>query len=86
MLVVCLCKPAIYKLKILGGGNFNIINQSEEPQKRGNQIFKVHWEGAKGGDTIFDLHLLGETLEETMGGYQKAFKKLTLYFFEPSLF
>ena len=79
-------EPCIYNLKILGGGNFNIINQSGEPQKRGNQIFKVQWEVAKGGDTIFDLHLLGETLEETMGNYQKAFKKLTLYFFEPSLF
>ena len=34
MLVVSLCKPVICKLKILGVGNLNIINQWGEPRKR----------------------------------------------------
>ena len=50
------------------GGNLNIINQWREPQKRGNQIFKVQWGEAKWlENTIFYLNLVwGEgTLEET---------------------
>ena len=50
VLEVRLCKPTIYKLKSLGGGNLNITNQWGELQKEGNQVFKV---------PIFDLHLLG---------------------------
>ena len=36
-----------YKLKILVRGN--IINQWGQPQKGGDQIFKVQWGEAKGG-------------------------------------
>ena len=39
----------MYKLKILSGGNLNIINQWWKLQKGGNQIFKVQWEKQKGG-------------------------------------
>ena len=74
MLVVCLCKPAIYKLKILGGGNFNIINQSEEPQKRGNQIFKVHWEGAKGGTRFLTYIYWGKPWRKLWGIIKKPLK------------
>ena len=60
----------MYKLKILSGGNLNIINQWWKLQKGGNQIFKVQWEKQKGGgrggdgrgDIIFDLNLVGEKL------------------------
>ena len=46
----------------------NIINQCEGRGGRGYKISKVQWEEAKWGrDTIFDLTLVGETLEETMG-------------------
>ena len=55
MLVVSLCKPVICKLRILGVGNLNIINQWGEPQKgwtkfwnfsRGNQKLNT-WEYVK---------------------------------------
>ena len=44
VLEVRLCKPAIYKLKILVGGNLNIINQwgagdGGGPQKGGEPSF-----------------------------------------------
>ena len=64
MLEVCLCKPAIYKLKILdgdgvgvgggvgGGGGLNT-------KKRGVQIFKVQWGEEKGGDYDFWLKFSG---------------------------
>ena len=64
-----MCKTAIYKLKILGGGDLNVINQWGEPEKGVDQIFKVQWAEAKGagGITIFDLNLVGgKILEETM--------------------
>ena len=43
MLVVSFCKPVIQKLKILGGGNLNIINQLGEPN------FEISVGEAKGG-------------------------------------
>ena len=56
-----MCKPVICKLKILGGGNLNIINLWGNHKKRGNQIFEVQWGEAKGGgNTTFDLKLVGE--------------------------
>ena len=61
MLEVRLCKPAIYKLKILGGGKFEYYKSTGKSQKGGDQIFKVQWREAKGaGGTIFDLNLVGE--------------------------
>ena len=48
-------------------GNLNIINQWGEPQKGGNQIFKVQWGKQKWGIKVFDLNLVrGETMEETV--------------------
>ena len=45
----------------------NIINQWGEPQKGGNQIFKVQWGKEKWGIKVFDLNLVrGETMEETV--------------------
>ena len=38
-----------FKLKILGEGNFIIINQWGEPQKGGNQILKFQWGRQRGG-------------------------------------
>ena len=35
MLEVHLCKPAIYKLKILGGGKFEYYKSMGQPQKVG---------------------------------------------------
>ena len=68
MLEVRSCNPAMYKLKILSGGNLNIINQWWKLQKGGNQIFKVQWEKQKGGgDIIFDLNLVGEKLGGNYG-------------------
>ena len=70
MLEVRLCKPAIYKLKILGGGKFEYYKSMGQPQKvgvgGGDRIFKVQWGEAKKGDTIFDLNLVWGSLEETM--------------------
>ena len=65
MLEVHLCKPGRYKLKILGRGNLNIINQQGEPQKgTGKQ------NGGGGQGHNFDLNLVGGggggILEETM--------------------
>ena len=63
MLEVSLWKPAIYKLKILGGGNLNIINQCGEPQKKGGggvKFLKFSERKQNGGNTIFDLNFVGE--------------------------
>ena len=73
MLEVCLCKPAIYKIRSLGRGKFEYyksigdgLGGGEHHKKRGDQIFKVQWHGGGGGggskrgDTIFDLDLGGE--------------------------
>ena len=54
VLVVSLCKPVIHNLNFFGG-NLNIINQWGELQKRGNQILKVQWREAKGGEHNFWL-------------------------------
>lgn len=59
MLVVSFCKLVIHKLKILEGGNLNIINQCGEPQEGGNQILNFQWGKQKGGHTIFDSDLVG---------------------------
>ena len=37
----------------------NIINQSGEPQKKGETNFEISVGQTKGGDTIFDANLLG---------------------------
>ena len=68
VLEVCLWKPAVYKLKILGGGKFESYKSMGGTTKRGGaHIFKVQWGKQKGGITIFDLNLVGEkTMEETM--------------------
>ena len=52
VLVVSLCKPVIHNLNFFWG-NLNIINQWGELQKRGNQILKVQWREAKGGEHNF---------------------------------
>ena len=51
MLEVRLCKPAIYKLEILGGGKFEYYKSMGQPQKvgGGDQIFKVQWGKQKRG-------------------------------------
>ena len=64
MLEVCLCKLAIYKLKILGRGKFEYYKSMGGTTKRGGeQIFKVQWGGrvwgAKGGNTILDFSTFG---------------------------
>ena len=62
MLEVRLCKPAIYKLKILGGRKFEHYKSMRGITERGDPIFKVQWGKAKGGDTIFDLISWGKKL------------------------
>ena len=70
MLEVHLCKPGRYKLKILGGGNLNIINQQGEPQKGGTKFLKFsrgkQLEKGERGDTTFDLNLVRRSLGGTM--------------------
>ena len=58
VLEICLCKPAIYKLKILGGGKCESYKSMGGTTKTGGS--------KREGITIFDLNLVGETLEETM--------------------
>ena len=49
VLVVSLCKPVIHKLKILGGGNLNIINQWGNHKKGGGgQTLKFQWGDKRG--------------------------------------
>ena len=56
MLEVRLCKPAIYKLKFLGGGEFG----GNCKKQGGTKFLKFSLRGRKkGGDTIFDLNLVG---------------------------
>ena len=59
MFVVSLRKTVVCKLKILGVGNLNIINQWGEPQKVGNQILKFQWGKAKGVEHSFWLKFNG---------------------------
>ena len=58
VLEVCLCKPAINKLKILGWGKLVYYKSMGETTKRGEAKFlKCSGEKQKGvGDTIFDLN------------------------------
>ena len=66
-LEVRLCKPAIYKLKVLGRGDLIIINQWGNHKKGGTKFLKFSGRKQKRGDTIFDLTSVGEeTLAETM--------------------
>ena len=66
MLEVRLCKPAIYKLKILGGGKFEYYKSMGQPQKvgvggGGDRIFKVQWgESKKGGHDFWLKFSVGE--------------------------
>ena len=64
-----MCKPVIYKLKILGGGNLNIINLWGKPQEKGEPNFWSSVGGSKRrGEHDFWLKVSGrKTLEETMG-------------------
>ena len=67
MLEVSLCKPVICKLKILGVGNLNIINQWGEPQKGGTKFWHFFGGKQERWNTIFDSNLVGwKILEETM--------------------
>ena len=66
MLVVSLCRPVIHKLKPLGRGNWNILNQWAEATKRGEPNFKISVEGSRIGERnlimVFDSNLVGESL------------------------
>ena len=54
VLEVCLCKPAIYNLKILGGGKFEYYKSIGGTTKKGGTKFlKFSGRGAKGGDYDF---------------------------------
>ena len=54
VLVVTLCKPVVYKLKILMEENLNIINQWGKPQKReGASNLDISVGGSKGRWTQF---------------------------------
>ena len=68
MLEVRLCKPAIYKLKILGRGKFEYYKSMGEVQKgRGTKFLKFSGGKQKAGGMIFYLNLVwGKTLEETI--------------------
>ena len=49
VLVVTLCKPVVYKVKILMEENLNIINQWGKPQKReGASNLDISVGGSKG--------------------------------------
>ena len=54
MLEICLCKPAIYKLKILGGGKCESYKSMGGTTKTGGS--------KREGITIFDLNLVGGNL------------------------
>ena len=58
--MVCLCKPAIYKLKILGGGKFEYYKSIGGTTKRGEPNFESPMGKAK-----FKFSG-GKTLEKTM--------------------
>ena len=59
VLDVRLCKPAIYKLKILGKGKFEYYKliggggDGWEQKGGAKQVFKIHWGGIKRGRTRF---------------------------------
>ena len=68
MLDVRLCKPAIYKLKILGRGKFEYYKLiggggggwgRGKKKEGGTKFLKFSGGGQKGADTIFDLNLVG---------------------------
>ena len=64
MLEVCLCKPAIYKSNISGGGKFEFYKSTGGTAKRrgGTKFLKFSGGEAKGRITIFDLNLVGGDL------------------------
>ena len=70
MLEVCLCKPAIYRLKILSGAKFESYKSMGGMTKReGEPNFQSSvGEAKEGGITIFDLNFFfgGGTFEKTM--------------------
>ena len=68
MLEVRLCKPAVYKLKILVKGKFEYYKAMEGTKtKGGTKSLKFSGGKKSGGSTIFDLNLVvGKALEETM--------------------
>ena len=45
------------------GGNLNLINQKGEPKKGRSKLLKFSRGKQKGGIKIFDLNLVGGTLE-----------------------
>ena len=49
VLEVCLCKPATYKLKILGGGKFKYYKSMGGTAKRGGTKFLKFSGGGGGG-------------------------------------
>ena len=63
VLMVSLCKSVIQKLKILSGGNLNIISQWGNHKNGGNQILTFQWTEAKAGEHDFWLKFSGENLE-----------------------
>ena len=78
MLDVRLCKPAIYKLKILGRGKFEYYKLiggggrgRGNKKEGGTKFLKFSGGGTKGGGHDFWLKFSGgggETVEETMSG------------------
>ena len=55
-----MCKPAVYKLKILGWGKFESYKSMGGTTKRGgDHIFKVQWGEAKGRDYDFWVKFSG---------------------------
>ena len=66
MLVVSFCKPVMHKLKILGEGNLNLINQWGGDHKKGGETkFWNFSGGSKRGEQDFWLKFSGGILEET---------------------
>ena len=55
MLVVSLCKPVVRKLKILDGGNLNIINLWGNRKKGGTKFWNLNGGEVKGGRHDFWL-------------------------------
>ena len=56
MLEVCLCKPAIYKLKILGGGKFESYKSMRGTTKKGGTKF-LKFSGGKQREVGYDFWL-----------------------------
>ena len=57
MLETSLCQTVIHKLKVLGGGNLNIINHWGN-RKKGEPNFEISLGKQKGEDLIFDSNLV----------------------------